>query len=122
MWGGWRALPGRLAQLVRALPDKAEVSGSSPETPTTCPTQGDVAQLVEHLLCKERVRSSSLLVSTTLDDHRRITPGRGCNDRTRIASGRAPRRPSGPPHAPMTVRRRVLEPSFRVSGPIHRIP
>jgi hypothetical protein len=26
---------------------------------------GDVAQLVEHLLCKERVRSSSLLVSTT---------------------------------------------------------
>ena len=27
---------------------------------------GDVAQLAEHLLCKERVRSSSLLVSTTL--------------------------------------------------------
>ena len=26
---------------------------------------GDVAQLAEHLLCKERVRSSSLLVSTT---------------------------------------------------------
>src|SRR4029078_13294488 len=47
-------------------PDKAEVSGSSPESPTIPPTwRGDVAQLVEHLLCKERVRSSSLLVSTT---------------------------------------------------------
>jgi hypothetical protein len=50
-------------------PDKAEVSGSSPETPTiprpgSLPSTGDVAQLAEHLLCKERVRSSSLLVST----------------------------------------------------------
>jgi hypothetical protein len=31
----------------------------------TC-EHGDVAQLAEHLLCKERVRSSSLLVSTII--------------------------------------------------------
>jgi hypothetical protein len=31
--------------------------------------RGDVAQLEEHLLCKERVRSSSLLVSTNLSAH-----------------------------------------------------
>ena len=34
-------------------------------SPTTPLPPGDVAQLAEHLLCKERVRSSSLLVSTT---------------------------------------------------------
>ena len=33
--GSDHPVQGRLAQLVRALPDKAEVSGSSPETPTT---------------------------------------------------------------------------------------
>src|SRR5207249_59433 len=64
-------------------PDKAEVSGSSPEPPTavagsvfsavmlTVPSRapsrariGAVAQLVERLLCKEKVRSSNLLGST----------------------------------------------------------
>src|SRR5579875_1799064 len=41
--------------------DKHEVPGSIPGRPTIA---GDVAQLVEHLLCKQRVRGSSPLIST----------------------------------------------------------
>ena len=59
---------------------------------------GDVAQLAEHLLCKERVRSSSLLVSTTLP---------ASNPTTDNEISRAhPEAPDPTPRA--TVRRQVL--------------
>ena len=38
-------------------------------------SSGAVAQLVEHLLCKEGVRSSSLLGSTASDQAARVAPG-----------------------------------------------
>ena len=54
-------------------PDKREVSGSSPLRPTIkilwqtkTGDSGGVAQLGEHLPCKQGVRSSILLVSTKL--------------------------------------------------------
>ena len=51
------------------FPDKEEVSGSSPLRPTLLTRSaknkyGDLAQLVEHLLCKQGVRGSIPLVST----------------------------------------------------------
>ena len=50
------------------FPDKEEVSGSSPLRPTISTLSllryGDLAQLVEHLLCKQGVRGSIPLVST----------------------------------------------------------
>ena len=50
-------------------PDKREVDGSSPSRPTNLSiktaSSGGVAQLGEHLPCKQGVRSSILLVSTT---------------------------------------------------------
>ena len=59
---------------------------------------GDVAQLAEHLLCKERIRSSSLLVSTTLP---------ASNPTTDNEISRAhPEAPDPTPRA--TVRRQVL--------------
>ena len=45
-------------------PDKTGVSGSNPLGPTI--SRGAVAQLGEHLLCKQGVRSSILLSSTNL--------------------------------------------------------
>ena len=43
-----------------------EVRGSTPRGPTSRETGtfGGIAQLVEHLLCKQGVRSSNLLIST----------------------------------------------------------
>ncbi len=53
---------------------------------------GDVAQLVERLLCKEEVRSSSLLVSTV--------PLKGLTSKVRAqGEGRSTRCPFGPVHA-----------------------
>ena len=54
------------------MTDNEEVGGSSPPRPTKPPLlrkkvsnpQGDLAQLVEHLLCKQGVRGSTPLVST----------------------------------------------------------
>ncbi|MEY2813674.1 MAG: hypothetical protein RL579_579, partial [Actinomycetota bacterium] len=53
------------------FPDKEEVGGSSPPRPTKQGREnliarfdGDLAQLVEHLLCKQGVRGSIPLVST----------------------------------------------------------
>ena len=45
------------------FPDKEEVDGSSPSRPTPL-SNGDLAQLVEHRLCKAGVRGSIPLVST----------------------------------------------------------
>ena len=52
-------------------PDKREVDGSSPSRPTIINhsiqlISGGVAQLGEHLPCKQGVRSSILLVSTII--------------------------------------------------------
>src|SRR5690606_6033714 len=71
---------------------------------------GDVAQLAEHLLCKERVRSSSLLVSTT--------PGH------RLVGGRTNNQSEAPLDAGFTLRRTMRSPrpwlrasTVRVHGP-----
>ncbi len=45
-------------------PDKREVPGSTPGRPTIL---GDVAQLGEHLLCKQGVGGSSPLISTIFE-------------------------------------------------------
>ena len=67
---------GAIAQLwLERTPDKREVSGSSPLSPTMLLTSnierltssnGDVAQLGEHLPCKQGVSGSIPLISTIL--------------------------------------------------------
>ena len=64
---------GPIAHLVEHRADNAGVSGSSPDGPTILEADGyypniygAVAQLGEHLLCKQGVRSSILLSSTSL--------------------------------------------------------
>ena len=71
--------------------------------------------MAEHLLCKERVRSSSLLVSTTRESS--AEGYRSCarqhHNRTEEL-GSSPETTSGPKRHPTTVRGLVLEPSSRV--------
>src|SRR5262249_58686679 len=52
-----------LRWLERAL-DKREVPGSIPGRPTSGACVGDVAQLGEHLLCKQGVAGSNPVIST----------------------------------------------------------
>ena len=71
--------------------------------------------MAEHLLCKERVRSSSLLVSTTpgvLSGG--IESARGSTNTELNSSGPTPRRPRVPLRCRATVRGLVLEPSSHV--------
>lgn len=56
---------GPIAQSVEHCADNAGVTGSIPVGPTSfCGLNGDVAQLGEHLLCKQRVAGSSPAIST----------------------------------------------------------
>ena len=54
-------------------PDKREVDGSSPFRPTIC-LYGGIAQLGEHLPCKQGVESSNLLVSIAVKRLQRTVP------------------------------------------------
>ena len=70
--------------------------------------------MAEHLLCKERVRSSSLLVSTTpgeLDGGNRSCARQHHNRTEELGSN--PETTSGPQATPTAVRGLVLEPSSR---------